>query len=291
MLNSVSGEVEYKILYHYTNVKGLMGILDSQCLWATDFRYTNDLSEIRYAKGIMKKVAMAYGDLKGDIGKNLDIILEMFLGDTKDILLFLFSVCDDGGDRLSQWRGYGSEGGGYSIGLSCRELDKLKIQDMKKHYYDFIDFDKVFYGEMPQEFKDEFHEMLKFFDDYFQYKTEEIPEALEKHALILIKCLCRIKHLGFGEEKEYRVTAGLPESKRKVSGNLVHRTIKFRPSASGTLVPYVELFREEDFYLPIKEIVIGPSRDMNERKDALDLLIKKKKLDIPVRKSDIPYRE
>ena len=88
MLNSVSGEVEYKILYHYTNVKGLMGILDSQCLWATDFRYTNDLSEIRYAKGIMKKVAMAYGDLKGDIGKNLDIILEMFLGDTKDILLF-----------------------------------------------------------------------------------------------------------------------------------------------------------------------------------------------------------
>ncbi len=53
MLNSVSGEVEDKILYHYTNVKGLMGILDSQCLWATDFRYTNDLSEIRYAKGIM----------------------------------------------------------------------------------------------------------------------------------------------------------------------------------------------------------------------------------------------
>ena len=35
-------------VYHYTDAAGLQGILDSGVLWATDYRYLNDSSELRY---------------------------------------------------------------------------------------------------------------------------------------------------------------------------------------------------------------------------------------------------
>jgi hypothetical protein len=33
------------LLYHYTDQKGLLGILESKQLWATHYRYLNDTSE------------------------------------------------------------------------------------------------------------------------------------------------------------------------------------------------------------------------------------------------------
>ena len=35
-------------VYHYTSQKGLFGILNSRTLWASDIRYLNDTSELRY---------------------------------------------------------------------------------------------------------------------------------------------------------------------------------------------------------------------------------------------------
>ena len=37
---------EYKKLYHYTTWQGLLGILQTQTLWATHCRFLNDSSEI-----------------------------------------------------------------------------------------------------------------------------------------------------------------------------------------------------------------------------------------------------
>ena len=35
-------------LFHYTNAKGLTGIIESQSIWATDYRYLNDSTEIKF---------------------------------------------------------------------------------------------------------------------------------------------------------------------------------------------------------------------------------------------------
>lgn len=40
-------------LFHYTTGAGLKGILESKCLWATDYRFTNDGSELRYADDVL----------------------------------------------------------------------------------------------------------------------------------------------------------------------------------------------------------------------------------------------
>lgn len=36
------------VLYHYTTQTGLLGILQGNCLWATDSRYLSDSSEYSY---------------------------------------------------------------------------------------------------------------------------------------------------------------------------------------------------------------------------------------------------
>ncbi len=40
-------------LFHYTTGTGLKGILQDKCLWATDFRFTNDGSELKYAEKVL----------------------------------------------------------------------------------------------------------------------------------------------------------------------------------------------------------------------------------------------
>ncbi len=35
-------------LYHYTGIHGLKGIVESQTLWATHYKYLNDAEEIRH---------------------------------------------------------------------------------------------------------------------------------------------------------------------------------------------------------------------------------------------------
>ena len=37
---------EYRKLYHYTTWEGLLGILQTQTLWATHYRFLNDYSEL-----------------------------------------------------------------------------------------------------------------------------------------------------------------------------------------------------------------------------------------------------
>jgi hypothetical protein len=44
------------VIYHYTDPKGLIGILTHGQLWATDIRYLNDSSELRHAEELQRKV-------------------------------------------------------------------------------------------------------------------------------------------------------------------------------------------------------------------------------------------
>ena len=54
-------EEEAPALFHYTDAAGLLGILKSRSLWATDFRSLNDASEMHYgmdlAHGLIKESA------------------------------------------------------------------------------------------------------------------------------------------------------------------------------------------------------------------------------------------
>ena len=44
------------LLFHYTNAGGLLGILSTSRIWATNYRFLNDSSEIAYGAAIFEAV-------------------------------------------------------------------------------------------------------------------------------------------------------------------------------------------------------------------------------------------
>jgi len=46
-----------KLLYHYTDTVGFQGIVREQCLWATDYRFLNDRTEMQHGEDAVKEVA------------------------------------------------------------------------------------------------------------------------------------------------------------------------------------------------------------------------------------------
>lgn len=44
-----------KILYHYTSLEGLMGIIESKSIWATNVLYLNDASELNYSLKLIEE--------------------------------------------------------------------------------------------------------------------------------------------------------------------------------------------------------------------------------------------
>jgi len=132
------------VLFHYTPAPGLMGILNTGRLWATNARFMNDPSEIQYAasmvEAILKEASKKHEEEVGKLAGGIFERAFTFLRDAKYKVPKIeawtqnaISVFDDQGgayiccfcrqsDLLSQWRGYGAVGGGYAIGFRSKSL-------------------------------------------------------------------------------------------------------------------------------------------------------------------------
>jgi hypothetical protein len=130
-------------------------------------------------------------------------------------------------------------------------------------------------------------------------KTND-PTSLENTYYPLIACACRYKHGGFHEESEVRIVAIPPNKKQlaaaKASG-LVTEEILEKPRRvflrSNTAVPCIHLFEGTtqlpEKPLPVTRIIVGPHRDKDKRRRAVEILLDQYNLNIPVSVSDIPY--
>ena len=138
----------YKNLYHYTTWEGLKGILKAQSLWATNYKFLNDYSEIvlfrdKLVSLIFPTVLEGYkqlithkpslkgkiqkdGGLKRIVQHDAEVLIDSqyrALGSEIYILSFCGepekrSIADNG--LLSQWRGYAGGTGGFSVGFDSR---------------------------------------------------------------------------------------------------------------------------------------------------------------------------
>ena len=111
-------------LYHYTTARGLFGIIASSSLWATNFSYLNDATEVHYGMEVLKTLLEREMDLHltDGFGPVLAATLEGIERVFSDSEFYLTCFCAKA-DLLSQWRGYGSLGGRYCIALDSMELD------------------------------------------------------------------------------------------------------------------------------------------------------------------------
>ena len=337
-------------LFHYTDAKGLMGIIESQSIRATDYRYLNDSTEIKFflqdcLPDFLRPISEEYLDELIAQNSNAQLlinqqggrekIISSYIRDTLDatekILLgsrnpedalaepYIVSFCttpksdDPFHERvrkhglLSQWRGYGRDGG-YALVFDTERLTKLVLEDIGKewgsHLYLFIG-DVVYSSDPDSKFLEEFKQdidVIKKFDSNHLRGIED-EGILEKYFYSLLRCACRYKHWGFREENEVRIVAIPYASKNeefreitKTEGMNVPEITRKHFLRSGTLMPFIDLFEgvtsKPDKLLPIKQIIVGPTVSTQEkirRINAVKMLIDQHNIKAEVTASEIPF--
>ena len=121
-------ELNGKLLYHYTSQAGLLGIAESRTIWASSVFHLNDSSEFSYATKLegeeVKLRCMAWRIFRREeYDQFYSKILHM--ADSLHLPKTFAASFSEAGDSLSQWRGYASDGNGFSIGFRDQYLSEL----------------------------------------------------------------------------------------------------------------------------------------------------------------------
>jgi hypothetical protein len=69
------------------------------------------------------------------------------------------------------------------------------------------------------------------------------------------------------------------------------KPIKFRSRSSGQIIPFISLYQGLKITLPIKSIIVGPHQHQSGQRTALEILLEKCGIDVPIRFSEIPFRD
>jgi len=133
-----------RLLYHYTDAQGLLGMLKTHRLWATNRRFMNDPTEAEYAATVIRNIVKGRDAeshlaaivankkrrqmVSDRVTKAINQILAWYVDDDEH---YLICFCENG-DLLSQWRGYGSVGGGYAVGFLAAHLGLIHYENRQK---------------------------------------------------------------------------------------------------------------------------------------------------------------
>lgn len=316
-------------LYHYTTAAGLSGILESKSLWATHAAFMNDEEEIsgfydRVFPEILRPVFIEYCEgvktfpkfqehqgnapfelyCEEQFKKLIHTIRENALG-FHDHYITSLSATTDAWERehglLSQWRAYGQDGG-YALVLDTDQLDKIISEELTPYKEEKYLWADVQYGlnEHLRTSDTDTNQWIEQLEvaaaKYFRSGSAEDAGELSEPLTMLSSFF---KHRGFAEEREVRLVLNLLGPKLESHPKL--QPVRQHPVKTtvreGATVPFVELcVREADGvrqHLPIKRIIVGPHRDKDDRKRAVQLLLKQHGLNDLIDKvsvSDIPYR-
>jgi len=319
----------YKKLYHYTTWGGLKGILQKQSLWATNYKFLNDYSELvlfrdKLVSLIYPVVFEGYKQLiahkpalkgkiqeKGSLGRivqhDAEILIDSqygALGNEIYILSFCGepekqSIADNG--LLSQWRGYGA-GGGAALVFDTEKLEEILAKEAINYEYGAVLIADLIYSDDEQKLKEELSDELKILADiakqFFNHENVSKGKEIDSSEgyIPFVSCISRYKHFGFSEEKEVRVVA-LPTlidneiiKLAKADGiTLKPEKVRKFRLINEQRVPYIELFDSADIKLPIIKIIIGPHRNKEAREAELLDLLSETNIEIVC--SEIPYAD
>lgn len=295
-LNIDFGSKTNNIVYHYTNIQGLEGILNSNSLWMTDFKYMNDYREINHGLELVDDILQELE--KKSLYKNKEEYFKIWKkfvkkGVKKRICISCFSA--DNGDSLSQWRGYGNNGSGISIGF--------KIDSTYWNYNPIAVLNKVIYDTDKQ--KMILENIIHTYLVVSEWEDKNVkkflkPEKMAKRCISSIyEHITYFKDNSFEDEKEVRLVYKEDKSFFKIA-KLNKPKKEFRIS-DNKIIPYLssknipkfnkEYARTKDEILPIYDIVIGPQKDADLIMCGIKELLKSKGYkNVKVRKSIVPYR-
>lgn len=190
---------------------------------------------------------------------------------------------------LSQWRWYGRDGG-FAIIFDTLKLEELIRKEFERFDYVTICFFDVQYDEDPRGLKASFKSMVDMMAEERVARMAGERGDIGEHFEPFLKTAPRLKHRAFFEEREVRIVA-YPVYQEFRDYNIRHklensgRPIK-RLEANAPK-PHLSLFEGFEERLPIKRIIVGPSRGQKEAGEWARALVGDR---IEVRLSETPFR-
>jgi hypothetical protein len=304
-------QAEPELLYHYTTQEGLLGIIESKCIWATHSRYLNDRSEGQIVARILIEELIGRGNNEaieqltgiplpkdklqckdeGVISQGIRIISEITSQNT-----YVASFSEHG-NLLSQWRAYSGESGGFSIGFSREHLETIGAQFFNQYsgrYYSPDSplfpcqyFDCLVEKQLKEKIRNAVDSYIKEEDEIKLASTERTgchtPAAIALKHFRNFGLDCAItKDDAFHEEREWRLVFDLRQPAKDVF---------FRPGRS-MLIPYLKIpLTCIGPRIEIKRIYIGPCPNPTEARRSVEMLLRKQDIYcVDVKDSMIPYR-
>ena len=192
---------------------------------------------------------------------------------------FITSFCSHSADQsyeqenglLSQWRGYGGDGG-YCIVFDTAALGALLGKEFDTYYWVHLNISPVHYATDDVSIKELFPTLLDRFDAFFSATLDQEPHEVPGDGFASFATGTTLfKHQGFREEREVRIVAmpgtrELAEHVAKEYPDFTLTSLKTTHTIDGArgTKHYVILFDGIGIALPIKRIIVGPSRHQAE---------------------------
>lgn len=316
-------------LLHYTSAAGFLGILESDSLRATNSAFLNDSTEIslffekRLAKileaGIRAELA-ADPELQvlpqfASTPQEADAVVTRYASDMADAIRttterfnepYLTCFSAPANDRarvdglLSQWRGYGKDGG-YALVFDTKRLEELLKAEATSFWYQHVQWGDVHYHQDDDDLaaaEPEIHEAENALRAAIgRFIKNPDSSELESTFEPVASLSCLYKHWGFHEEREVRIVAIPPNEELVREGLAAGELRPVRPRnvfiRGGTPVPYFDLFaqspRSDAFRLPVQRVIVGPNPQSQLRRQAVEQVLRMRGVNAEVVVSQIPY--
>ena len=268
-------------LYHYTSQAGLIGVFDSDALWASKIHYLNDSTEFELALSLATEVLNEKLETMPNEQDKIKCLLDNIP------IIQKVNVCvvslSQKRDLLSQWRAYGGSAGGFSVGFKTNNLvTKSEEQGffLVKCIYDPNEQRDIISSLIDECLADDFN-LVPGYLDPDRPRTFVVLATGGDFTNKLASLAPIIKSKSFEEEAEWRVVS---------EKGLNSETLSFR-SGLSTLTPYFEfkLGEKSDY---IGSITIGPTPHPELAKDATHMLLGKHRIaqGTTIYETKIPFR-
>ena len=280
-------DVPQGVLYHYTTFTGLLGIVKSRALWASDIRYMNDSAELRHTADLIGTEVRE----RIDSGHPNPQLLTQFVDwvshrISSGHMLFGASFRAQG-NLLSQWRGYSTPGKGVSLGfcpdyiLRCAEKQQFMIGRciyepgrQRMLIRQVVDVVETLAGSQIGKGGTAAERSVQYREAFATMETD------------LLRIAAILKHPSFREEKEWRVVS-------PIIANDAEAPILFR-EGHAMLVPFIEFaIGLGDAPLALDHLFLGPTANINISMNSLKMFLEQNGI-VPKRGIDycqIPFRQ
>lgn len=305
-------------LFHYTTATGLVGIFSAGVMWSTAYYCTNDESELLDGTGVLEPLfrsatsrMVAANDARAQVFANRGVnVFDYASGFERQIaskllgILSPFITCfyrtaseyDFQDGLLSQWRGYGHDGG-YALQFSRRKLLAAveRTNSLRGLNYQLADVEYStdnarktavlkHEGAFVAAYEDFLDDLAKLHDSTNWTLRNPLAKLTGGPIEEYLDYLVQTKNAHFKEERECRLSHW-----QLVEQNSENLTVDYF-TRGGLPIPFTKTPQSEFNALDCVDwILIGPGPRMDARFRSVVQLIRQSGLNIEVRASRIPF--